>query len=247
MRVGGGGSFEGDWFAQRFTRARTLIPDAEFDTIVPAEFAETITCELVDVTGVASASPVDFYSGGVVVVDIGDAVISPSHARLQLTGSSSHVGSLAGRSWYMASLVRAIRPDDDEIGNTTVEAIGLWGDDDNRVGLGIYGAVSGGSVTNWVGFTSVGGSTNTSIGPALDPEESPVWHLFEAWFDVDAGTVSFAIDGVTFDDTLATADLPSMPARLSMISDRFTAADPSATNYDKACVVVASPRVGEAD
>lgn len=247
MNVGGGAA-GADWFAQRFARARRLMPAANFDTVIPLEFAETVTCELVDVTGVADANPVDSYSGGVVEVVVGDAVTFPSHGRLQLTGSPSHVGpSLTGRSWYAASLVRMIRPIDEDMGDSAADAIGLWSDDNNRVGLGIFGNGSGGSTTNWVGLADVDGSITTVFGPALDGGESPVWHLFEQWFDVDTGELSFALDGIDFDDVISVDDMPSVPARFSIISQRDTAGTTVVTNIDKACVVVASPRVGETD
>lgn len=237
----GGGASVAEWFALRFARARELIPAAEFDTVIAVEFAETVTVELVDVVGVADASPLDFYNGGVVSVSVGNAVIAPSAARLQLTGSSSHVGLLDGKSWYAASLVRVITPTSP--GDSRVDAIGLWTDDANRCGLGIFNS-SGGSSTNWVGYTIVDGSSNTSIGPPLDGE-APVWHLFEQWYDVETGVLSFAIDGETFATTLDADDLPSTPARLSMMFGADVADTPFATNFDKACVIVASPRVGE--
>lgn len=242
MRVDGGGASDGDWFAQRFARARELIPAADFDTVIGEDFGGTITSELVDVAGVADANPVDFYNGGVVEVNVGDAIIFPSHARLQLTGSSSHVGLLSGKSWYAASLVRQITPDSP--GDSVVDAIGLWTTDENRVGLGIFSG-SGGSSSNWVGYTLKDSSANTSIGPVLDGE-SPVWHLFEMWFDVDSGILTFALDGVSFGTTLDADDLPATPARLSMIFEAAAADSPFATNYDKVCVVVRSPVVGEA-
>lgn len=243
--LGGGGGANAEWFSLRFARARRLIPAAEFDTVIPADFADTITAELVDVAGVANADPVDGYNGGVVAVTVGDAVIAPSVGRLQLTGSSGHVASQSGQSWYAAALVRMIRPGDAEMGDTASDAIGLWGDDQNRVGLGLKGNGSGGSITNWAGYVIDDGSTTVVTGPALDGEESPVWHLFEMWFDVDAGTVSFALDGTTFDDTIAAAVLSAFPGRLSMISQRDAIGNGVAPNYDKACVIVASPRVGE--
>lgn len=247
MRVDGG-SLAGDWFAQRFARARALMPAADFDTVIPADFGETVTSELVDVAGVADASPVDGYSGGVIEVVTGDAVLFPSHSRLQLTGSPSHVGpSLVGRSWYIASLVRIIRPPDGELSDTEADAIGLWLDDDNRIALGIVGSGSGGSTTNWIGLADADGSVETREGPALDGEESPVWHLFEAWFDVDDAEMSFAIDGVTFADTIAAEFLPATPGRLSMIFQRDAAGSTVAANIDKACVVVRSPTVGGID
>lgn len=243
MRIGSSAT-DGDWFARRFAHARALIRAADFDTVIPADFGETITCELVDVVGVADANPVSFYNGGVVEVPVGDAVIAPSRGRLQLTQPPSHVGLLSGKSWYVASLVRVIRPPDAQIGATAIDAIGLWGDDNNRIGLGILGNASGGSTTNWVGYAVSAASFNTAIGPALDGEESPVWHLFEAWFDVGAGLLSFAIDGVNFATTIAAADVPAVPATLSMITQRDAIGDEAIPNYDKACVVVASPAVG---
>lgn len=247
--VTGGGDTDGDWFAQRFTRARALATaagvssDANFDTIIPAEFAETVTCELVDVVGVADANPETGYNGGVVGVTVGDAVEAPNSCRLQLTSPPSHVGSLSGKMWYIASLVRVMRPEDDNVGDSAMDAIGLWGDDNNRVGLGIMGNASGGSATNWVGYVVDDSSFTTVLGPALDGEESPVWHLFEAWFIDDE--LHFAIDGEEFEDTIAAAALPAVAATLSMILERDTAGDPVAANYDKACVIVRSPVVGE--
>lgn len=240
MRINGGAA-SADWFEARLRRARTLIPAAEFDTVIRAEFGETITTELVDVVGVADANPVDFYNGGVVEVDIGDAVIAPSSARLQLTGSPSHVAQLDGKSWYAASLTRLITPDDP--GNSRVDLIGLWTDDANRVGLGIWNG-SGGSSTHWEGYTLVDGSSNTSLGPVLDGE-SPVWHLAEMWFDVDTLVLTFALDGVSFSTLLDADDLPSTPARLSMLFGADVADSSFATNFDKACVVVRSPVVGQ--
>lgn len=238
----GSGSLDGDWFAQRFARARALIPDADFDTIIGEDFGGTITSELVDIVGVADADPVDFYNGGVVAVSVGDAVIAPSSARLQLTGSPSHVGILDGKSWYAASLTRLITPDSP--GDSRVDLIGLWTDDANRVGLGIWNG-SGGSSTNWAGYTLVDGSSNSSLGPLLDGE-SPVWHLAEMWFNVDTGVLTFALDGVSFSTLLDADDLPSTPARLSMLFGADLADSPFATNFDKVCVIVKSPTVGEA-
>lgn len=240
----GGGGAAVEWFTARFLRARGLIPAADFDTIIPEDFANTITSEIVDVVGIASASPVSFYNAGVVEFSIGDSDVGPSSARMQLTQPPSHVGDLRGKSWYVASLVRCIRPVDGALGDTAIDMIGLVGDIDNRIGLGIFNG-SGGSTTNWVGYAMAAASATTVLGPALDPEESPVWHLFEAWFDADAQELSFAVDGITFDDTIAGAAVPAVPATLSVTGSQLLATGAFATNYDKWCAVVASPRVGE--
>lgn len=246
-----GGAAAVEWFTARFIRARALaraagIADADnFDTIIPEDFANTITSELVDVVGVADASPVSFYNGGVVEVTVGDGAVSPSSGRLQLTSPPSHVGSLSGKPWYIASLVRVIRPPDADLGDTSIDAVGLWGDNDNRVGLGVRGTASGGSTTNWVGYALSGASETDVLGPALDPEESPVWHLFEAFFD--GAELRFWLDGTAFDDPIDVSDLPAFPATLSMTVERTATGDQAAPNYDKACVIVASPRVGGAD
>jgi hypothetical protein len=239
-----GGVAAAEWFNLRFQRARGLMPAAKFDSIIGEDFANTITSEIVDVVGVASASPVSFYNTGVVALSIGDSDIGPSSARLQLTVPPSHVGDLRGKSWYVASLVRCIRPVDGALGDTAIDMIGLWGDDDNRIGLGIFNG-SGGSITNWVGYAMLGASATTVLGPALDPEEGTVWHLFEAWFDFDAQELSFAVDGITFDDTIAGAAVPNVPATLSVQGSQLVATGAFATNYDKWCAVVRAPVVGE--
>jgi hypothetical protein len=248
-RAGRSVSTTAEWFSKRFARARRLIPDAAFDTIIGTDFDETVTAEIVDLAGVAGADPVDGYSAGVIDVHVGGPDVQPSHARLQLTGSPSHVGpGVSSRSWYIASLVRLIRPSDDDMANTgPVDAIGLWSNDSDHIGLGLFGNGSGGSSTNWIGYADDDGSITTVLGPALDGEESPVWHLFEAWFDVGAGELSFAIDEEEFDDTIDVAAMPDLAMRLSMISNVDLVDIVVASNYDKACVVVAAPRVGEID
>lgn len=235
-----------EWFEARFARARQLLPAAEFDTIIRAEFQDTITCELADTVGVATASPGD-ENGGVVAVAVGDSGTAPDSGRLQLTDPPNHVAELSGRYWYAASLVKIVRPPDGELGDTLCDAIGLWAtSNDNRVGLGIGGNLgSGSSTTNWVGYAIVDASVTTVLGPALDGEEDTVWHLFEAWFDLDAGELHFAIDGEEFASTIDGADLPALPATLAMISERTAAGSQTIANYDKATVVVTSPRVGE--
>jgi hypothetical protein len=241
-----GGAAAAEWFNLRFQRARGLIPAADFDTIIGEDFAQTITSELVDVVGAASADPVDFYNGGVVAVAVGDAVITPSSARFQPTIPPSHVGDLTGKSWYAASLVRVIRPPDDELGATAVDALGLWADAANRIGLGIFNG-SGGSTSNWVGYATVDSSTTTVLGPLLGSSESPVWHLFEAWFNVGTGALRFAIDGLNFADAIDVDDMPGVPAHWAMTIERSAVGNQAIPQYDKVCVVVASPRIGEAD
>lgn len=219
------------------------VADADnFDTISPRQdFYETVTSELVDVVGTASANPVDGYNGGVIEVVVGDEAITPCSARLQMTVPPSHVQALNAGSWYGATLVRPIRPPDDELGDTLLDCLGLWSADTDRVGLGIFNG-SGGSVTNWVGYAGIDSSFTTVLGPALDGEESPVWHLFEMWFH--DGALHFYIDGVEFDDTIAAAALPGLPATMAMMIARSDVGSPAAPAFDKACVITLSPRVG---
>jgi hypothetical protein len=251
LKVTAGGAAAAEWFLTRFARARALMTAAgvaaadNFDTIIAEDFGQTVTSELVDVVGVADASPVSAYNGGVVAVTVGDAVVAPSSARLQLTSPPSHVQALNERPWYVASLVRVIRPGDDELGDTAIDAVGLWGDADNRIGLGVLGNASGGSITNWVGYAVKDAGFTTVLGPALDPEESPVWHLFEAWFFDEE--LHFYIDGEEFASTLAADDVPGLPATLGMTIQRDDVGDVAAPNYDKVCAIVRSPRVGEID
>lgn len=243
--IGTGGTPTGpaaEWFALRFAHARALVPAANFDTVLGTDFAESVSSELDDVVGVATADPVDFYNGGVVAVSVGDAVIAPSSARLSLTGAPSHVGNLATRPWFMASLVRLNYQDAGALGNTRADSIALWSDDDNGVALGIFGNVPGGSSTNWVGSANLGSSITTVLGPALDTEEGPVWHLFEVWSD--GAEVHFMIDGVEFAGTIDAVDVPGTPAQLGPRAIRDAVGDQVITNYDKICVVVASPTVG---
>lgn len=257
----GGGAAAVEWFTARFIRARELaraagVADADnFDTIIPEDFGNTITSELADVVGNAEANPSTAFNAGVVTVQVGggDDPVTPNAARLQLTGGPdgppSHVGSLSGKNWYVASLVLVERPPDEQMGDTVADAIGLWNDSNNRVGLGILGNASGGSTTNWVGYVDNGGSFETSIGPALDPEGGGVWHLFEAW-KVGGGPVRFALDGINFATSIDASDVPDVSATLSMYGERSPVAPPVGpviSNFDKACVIVRSPRVGEVD
>jgi hypothetical protein len=233
-----------EWFAKRYADARAALPAADFDTIIGEEFAETITSEWVDTIGPTDANAVDTETGGVVEVVVGDAITAPSTGRLQLTGSGSHVRLLSGNNWYMAALAKYIAPlDVTQLGDTSADLIALWGDDDNRVSLGVL-ASSGGSVTNWVGRVRNDAGDFTTLGPALDPVEGPVWHLFEVWSN-GVDTVNFRIDGVAFAGTIDGANLPAIAARLGMTIARSAVGDPAAVWWDKACVVVRSPRVGE--
>lgn len=240
-----------DWFLQRLSRARALMRTANFDTVIGEDFQNAITSQLVAVSGSADASASDSYNAGVVTVAAGDSVIASSSGRLQPTGVAgvppSHVGDLTTKSWYAASLVRIIRPPDAQIGATWCDAVGLYADTDNRVALGILGDVSGGSTTNWVGQADVAAGITTVLGPALDSEEAPVWHLFEQWFDVLTGKLNFAIDGTTFADTIDVANIPGVPAWWAMTSQRDATGNQVLANYDKVAVVVASPRVGGID
>lgn len=254
LATGGPGALE--WFTQRFIRARALAKaagidnDDNFDTIIAEDFANTITSELADVVGTADASPVSAFNAGVVLVEVGDVddpEPQPASGRLQLTQPPSHVGSLSGKPWYIASLVKATRPPDEQVGDTVTDAIGLWNTDENRVGLGIAGGIgSGGSSTNWVGYAISDASVTSVLGPALDAEGADVWHLFEGFFD--GGELRFWLDGIPFDDPIDVADLPDVPATLSMIVQRLAVVSGQASaNYDKVCAVVRSPRVGEED
>lgn len=240
--AGGGGN--ADWFLNQLAIARATLPDAGFDTIIGSDFGETITSELADVSGVADASPFDNVNGGVVVVEVGDNVTAPSSARLQLTGAGSHVQSLAGVPWFMAALVKYVAPlDTTQLGQTRADMVALWADVDNWVAMGVL-ASSGGSVTNWVGSVDNGGTIQTSIGPALDGEESPVWHLHQAWIDPD-GNLHFAIDGQEFNNTIAAANVPGNFAMLSPTVQRFAVGDAAAVLWDKIAVFVKSPTVGD--
>lgn len=239
------GEVVGDWFAQRFARARLLLPLAEFDTVIPVEFAETVTTELVDVVGTADANAATDQPAGVVEVVAGDPAIATNQARLQLTGSGSHVRSLVGY-WYAAGLVKYAGPlDVTQLGDTSADMIALWFDDNNRVTLGVLGNASGGSTSNWVGRSDLAASNATTLGPALDPEESPLWHLFEMWVDEVAATLNFAIDGVDFAGTIALADVAAQPGKIGPIVQRTAVGDVAEVLWDKLCVVVRSPTVGE--
>lgn len=240
-----GGSGDADWFGRRFLTARELVPAADFDTIIPMEFAEGITTELVDVVGVADATPSENDTGGVVTLAVGDAVVAHSAGRLQLTGAGSHVKSQQ-QPWYMAALVKFTQPlDVTQLAETDADMVGLWTDVDTRVALGVHGQGSGGNTTNWIGrVVNTGGASSSQVtGPALDDEESPVWHLFEAWNDGTA--VHYSIDSQEFNTTIATSTVAATPAMLSMLTDRSATGDQALVNYEKAVLVVRSPTVGE--
>jgi len=235
-----------DWFEQRFDRARALLPLANFDTVIPIECAETVTVELTDVAGVADATPAAAVTGGAIAVDVGDAAITPSQGRLNLVGSGSHVGTLNAEYWYMAALVKYVGPTDGaQVAETGADAVALWSDDDNRVTIGVLGNVSGGSTTQFVGRVNNAGSNFTSLGPLLGGEPAP-WHLFEAWFNVVANTVHFAIDGVEFAATIDGANLPAVAAKWGPIVQRSAIGDQATVQYEKATVIVTSPTVGGA-
>lgn len=242
VAVGAEGS--GDWFAQRFFDAKAAVPDAEFDTIIPQDFGETITSELVDVVGVATAD-VASVNGGAIQVNAGDLVITPSSARLQMTGTPAHVSNLGTKRWYMASLVRYLQPVlEADIAETRCDCIALWNSDGNSVGLGVMGNASGGSTTKWVAHINNASSMSNVLGPDLDGE-SPVYHLFESWND---GTlVHFRLDGTEFDDTLPASDLPTLSAALGCVFQRTAVGDDLAVIFEKMCVVVKSPAPGGID
>lgn len=240
---GAAGPFVGDWFQQRLARARALLPDAEFDTVIGDDYGGSVTSELADVVGVADANPNTDERAGVVNVEVGDAVITPSQARLSLTGSSSHV-ELLSQPFYAAAVAKFAGPDDvPQLGDTEADMIALWGDDSNRVMLGVLGNASGGSTSNWVGAVVNASTTFTTLGPALDGE-SNVWHLFEFWSD-GQNEVHFAIDGVEFAGTIDAANLPAVSARLGPIVRRTAIGDPALVLWDKQAVVVRSPTPGE--
>lgn len=243
---GAGGSGTADWFLNQLAVARATLPDSGFDTIIGSDLGETITTELVDVVGVADATPSDNDTGGVVTIDVGDAAVAPCSARLALTGAGSHVKQMSvGGAWFMASLVKITQPlDSPDVADTRADAVCLFGDADNQISLGIFGNFSGGSLTNWIGVANQAGTRHTSIGPALDAEESPVWHLFQAWIDPD-GDLHFAIDSQEFNSTIDAADVPTLAAMLSILASRTATGDHALINVDKFAVFVKSPTVGE--
>jgi len=242
LKTGGGGG-SGDWFLDRLATARVLVPDAGFDTILGDDWGTGIISEQIVDAGTADATLSENDTAGVVVSSVGDAVEADNRARLQLTGSGSHVKQLNQGAWYVAALVKITQPlDVPQLGETEADAITLWNDENNRVGLGILGNASGGSTTRWVGYVDNGAGFTTVLGPNLDGEESPVWHLFEAWFD---GTdVHYSIDSQEFSTTISGAALPAVPARLAQYTIRADG-DVALTNTDKYCVIVKSPTVGE--
>jgi len=242
--IGGGVSpadATSEWFAKRFKRARALVSAANFDTVIGSDFGETISTEFVDEVGTVLASVPDDVDGGAVNLIVGDDAIALCQARLQMTASGSHVKSLASKSWYIAALAKYGGPFDANVGDTAVDAISLWADDNNRVTLGVLGNVSGGSTEKWVGRIENDSTNTTTLGPDLDA--LALWHLFEAWSD--GTTVKFAIDDAVFAGTIAASLLPDMAARLSAIAQRSAAGEDRAImTWDKFCVVVKSPDVG---
>ena len=232
-----------DWFQLRLADAKAAVPSAGFDTISPRQdFWETVTSELVDVVGTAEATPGD-DNGGSVVVACGDAV-DPSSARFQMTGGPapppSHVSDLQAVPWYAAALVRIAPPPSDEMADTVADAIGLFRDADNRVGLGLFVAGSGGSLTNFVGYVVDDSSVTTVLGPAIS-FESALWHLAEVWND--GLLIHFRFDGVELDDTIDIADVPAVPATMAMTFERPDG-EQTILTFEKACVITASPTVG---
>ncbi len=241
LKNGGGSS--ADWFLNQLAVARLVLPDAQLDTIIGEEFGGTITSEVADQVGTASADDA-VITGGVVTLSVGDAIVATSSARLQLTGSTTHVRDLSLVPWFLAALVKVTQPlDVTQLGQTRADAVALWADVGNYVALGIQGAASGGSTVQWVGSVDVGGSLFTVLGPNLDPAEAPVWHLFQSW--PKAGRVHFAIDGQEFLTSIDAANLPALPGLLSPTVARFATGDPALVNYDKIAVFVASPTVGD--
>ena len=243
LKAAAGGT--ADWFLQRLAVARVIRPEVGFDTIIGDDFGGSILSELTDVVGTADATPSSNDSAGVVTLSVGDNVEALSTGRLALTGAGSHVKVLSSTPWYMAALVKITQPlDVTQLGDTRVDAVNLWGDSANWVAIGILGNASGGSVTNWVGSVDNGGTITTTLGPALDGEESPVWHLFEAWIDAD-GDLHFAIDDQEFNSTIDAANVPSVSAMLSVFGQRSAVGDPALVNVDKYVAIVKSPTVGE--
>jgi hypothetical protein len=244
LKFRGGGT--NDWFLDRLTTAKLLRPDAGFDTIIGDDFGNTIDSELTDVVGTADATPSTNDNAGVVTVAVGDPVVATSSGRLAPTGAGSHVKALSTGEWYMAALVKITQPLDVlQLADTRADAVCLFGDADNFVSLGIFGIGSGGSTTNWVGAASLAASVSTTLGPPLDPEEAPVWHLFEAWNEPGVG-VHLSIDSVEFPGTIASANVPGVSAMLSAVVQRTAVGDQALVNVDKYCAIVPSPTVGAA-
>jgi len=237
-----GGAGAAEWFAKEFANARKVVKSADFDTLLGEDFADTVSSELVDIVGIATASPDGTQPAGVLDVAVGDNVIAPCSARLQRTSAPVHVHSLSDK-WYIAALGKYLAPlDETQLGDTRADLIGLWTDDNNYVALGIFGNGSGGSTTNWVGSSDLDASITTKLGPTLDGVESPVWHLFRVW--CDGAAVHFSIDGVEFADTIPIADVAVTPATTAMVVLRSAVGDQAAVEWDKYCCVTHSPVVG---
>jgi hypothetical protein len=243
--LNGGSGGTADWFLNQLAVARLVLPDAGLDTIIGADFGETITTEIADVVGTASVDAADNVSGGAITMSVGDNVAALSSARLQLTGAGSHVKDISLTPWFLAALVKITQPlDVAQLAETRADAVALWTDADNWIAIGILGNASGGSTVRWVGSTDKAASVTTTLGPNLDPEEGGLWHLFQAWPAADG--VHFAIDGQEFLATIPLADLPAFAGMLSPTVQRTAVGDPALVTYDKIAVFVASPTVGAA-
>lgn len=233
-----------EWFGARFLRARTLVPAANFDTVIGEDFAETITSELVDVVGVTDATALNTtVRGGVVELTAASGGADGSGA-LELAGAGAHVqgqNAAAGGAWYIASLAKLLQPADNT--NAIGDMIAVSDDDSgqNYISLGLYGPGSGGSITNWVASCKAGGVfVFQALGPALDAPESPVYHLFEVWND---GTeIHFAIDGTEF----IAEPVAGVSGTFGKLKCRAiaTTGDAVACDYDKWVVVCKSMTVG---
>lgn len=235
-----------DWFGKRYVRARALIPAANFDTVVPVEFENTITSELFDTADIIDAFPVTTFGGigvrgGAVGVTAGDSEFGGSGS-LHLTGAGAHVQTLdasAGGPWYVAGLTKIIRPADPS--GSTVDGVGLRDDTGNHfAAIGMRGPTS---TTNWVGAVYDAPSLFTVLGPALDSDEGPVWRLFEIWND--GALIHFAIDELEFTDTIAASDAGNSWAQL--LARIITSSGAHVANgfFEKWCAVVKSMTVGE--
>jgi hypothetical protein len=236
------GSGNAEWFLNQLAVARLVLPDAGLDTIIGEDFGDTITTEVADVLGTADASSAP-ENGGAVLLSVGDNVETDSSARLQLTGGPTHVKDLQLKPWFMSALVKITQPlDVPQLADTRADMVALWVNADNWVAIGILGGASGGSTARWVGSVSNGVGISTALGPNLDPEEAPVWHLFQAW--IKDGAVHYAIDGQEFLTTVDASNVPGFPATLSPTVRRSATGDPALVTYEKIAVFVASPTVG---
>jgi hypothetical protein len=233
-----------DWFAKRLVRARALMPAADFDTVIGEDFAQTVTSQLTETSDTVQADPeTTLVRGGVVTVAAGDSGAGGA-GTLKLVGppgeaAGAHVQGQNLGPWYIAGLTKIIRPAD--ASGNTVDGIAVRNDDGSDfVAIGMRGPSS---ATNWVGAVFVSPGLTTVLGPLLDNDESPVWHLFEIWND---GTlIHFAIDEVNFTDTI---DAATAGATFGQLASRVTspgAGFPAFGLFDKWAAVVKSMTVGE--